>query len=161
MTNILKEGDFNMDILKRLVFTPKPSTPEDVTNMLRRIYLGIINNPVQPCSHVEVTYEKPKYGTGNENPISASIGRQPNLYRKLVTFGKGLYDADMAASGVQIMTHVYKSHGLEWPCADHYLESREYHLKLIDRDRSTAKKEVDTVVGGGNPPFDLHRKKKL
>ena len=106
MTNILKKGDFNMDILKALVFTPKLSTPEDVTNMLRRIYLGIMNNPVQPCSHVEVKYEKPKYGTGNEDPISASIGRLPNVYRKLATFGTGLYDADMAASGVQIMTQV-------------------------------------------------------
>jgi hypothetical protein len=70
--------------------------------------------------------------------------------RPLIT--QGLYDVDMAASGMNILVQVFDRHNIDCPETKRFLSKREKVLSRINpNDRDAAKKEIDRIFNGGCP----------
>ena len=140
-----KEGPFDLQVLKSLVFTPGSVDKSGDVRQLNDIYLSLMN--ARSTEHV-VTYDKPKAGTGNLVAKTPSIQMLSKIYRPMITIG--LTDLDIVGSGIAIMVHAFESHGLKCPETKRYIGNRERYLRWVDRnDRDKSKKYIEKVFNGG------------
>jgi hypothetical protein len=145
----LTSGPFDMDAMRSIVFTPGSlDNPEDQTK-IEMIYLRLMNAKSDSFS---VKYDPPARGIGNLVAKGPNIQNFNKHLRPLIT--KILYDIDIRASGMTIMSQVFDRHNIPCPLLKSFIDpiNRERTLNRINRnDRDAAKQVVERLFNGGKP----------
>lgn len=152
--------DFEMKNMRTLVFNnDSKKIHHPSIDIIRKKYNSLITST---HDEIQVTYKPPKCGVGNFQPIEDhSLKNVKSVYLKLLV--KKMNDIDMVASGPNIMSQEFMKMGLDTKELSAYIQtkqSRERVLKLINPNRSEAKRTFERAFNGGKRPGKIHEEVK-